>query len=378
VTFKQLHEATEVDLYVVAADVSRREPIVFHHLYTPHCQVADAVMASASIPFAFVDGMLTTDASIVAPDPDARHKVGKRIFRTVVDGGVWVNFPMFVFKDSTFHEYMAKAGLEQSADKRPAGPIVGFMLNELVDDEGGEKDESARRRSVKDAYTGACFERGTPLSWWLAPVEQTYPKKSSRSQWRGANEFRWPDPRNEWHRRALVFTERILDFASGLGAAVAMTAAVITAELFLLVLVSDYLWNGTQGAWTQGGWVWAGNVILIGLAASIYIAQLSTIVLMFLGALFTNFILLRPARRVLYGLAMTLIATPGTSPWDYLRADVIALEIPASFTTLKIPKDKTIRDAVIGRSFDKTKSRLREILREFASRENAGNGELWT
>lgn len=73
-TFKELHDATGVNLYVVAADISRREPIVFHHRYTPDCQVANAVLASASIPFAFDGGMLTAKASIVPRDVSGREE----------------------------------------------------------------------------------------------------------------------------------------------------------------------------------------------------------------------------------------------------------------------------------------------------------------
>ena len=53
ITFDELHAATKIELNVVAADLSMRCHLVFSYIETPNCAVADAVVASSSIPFGF-------------------------------------------------------------------------------------------------------------------------------------------------------------------------------------------------------------------------------------------------------------------------------------------------------------------------------------
>ncbi len=378
-TFRKLHDATGVDLYVVAADISRQEPVVFHHLYTPECQVADAVLASASIPFAFDAGMLTTKTSIVPPDPKANRNVGHQVFRTIVDGGVWTNFPMFVFKDPTFHEYMARAlGLDQDSGGSSAGPVVGFLLHELVDDEGGNKDDEKRLEEASAAYRGARFVRGTPLGSWLVPIEQTdrnvqsdegptHSMKSGGSGRYGPNARRWPNPRREIYRVMLVLVDKSLAWASMTGSLAIVLIGVAVAELFLFAVPGRYILEAIREGWAKGGWDFTIAVLMASTFFGFYMAQLFSVVVLFVGAWLGNWALLLPARRVLYGVATTLVATPGTSPWEHLHPDVIALEIPESLTTLRVPDDTT-RDEVIRRAKAKTEERLPTILEAFGGR----------
>ena len=90
VTFATLYAATGIELNVVAADVTRGCQLVFSVWDTPGAQAADAVLASSSIPFAF------PSRSLAVSYGDATYS------HTVVDGGVWSNFPMFVFTDPSF------------------------------------------------------------------------------------------------------------------------------------------------------------------------------------------------------------------------------------------------------------------------------------
>jgi predicted acylesterase/phospholipase RssA len=385
-TFQKLHNATGVDLYVVAADVSRREPIVFHHRYTPKCQVADAVVASASIPFAFDGGMLTAESTILHPLSKTGREDDIRVFRTILDGGVWTNFPMFVFKDSAFHEYMTKAlGLDREADDRSAGPIVGFVLHELVDDQGGDKDETARSWFTKAAYKGAQFERGTPpKNRRLAPIEKTdldvdikdEPTLSLRSGVKskfGPDVGRWPNPQKECYRTLLVYADKILLNAASWLAPI-LLLAFFAIELLLLVAPGLALWEKLRESMSNGeldfGWVLAA--IIYGV---IYAGQLAAVVMLFLVPMFVNLALQRPARRVIYGLARTLVATPGTAPWEHLHPDVITLEIPSYLRTLKVPDDEQ-RDEVIRRAKEKTIERLPEILKKFNRRCNPWTGRI--
>ena len=47
-----------------------------------------------------------------------------------------------------------------------------------------------------------------------------------------------------------------------------------------------------------------------------------------------NYLLLRAARRLLFGLATTYVAGPGAPAWIKLRPNIIALPVPAGITTL--------------------------------------------
>ncbi len=93
VTFALLYETTGIELYVVAVDVAQRQPIVFSAATTPALAVTDAVLASSAIPVAFRPGRLEVDLGGVT-----------RVHR-LIDGGVWANYPAFVFKDRSFREH---------------------------------------------------------------------------------------------------------------------------------------------------------------------------------------------------------------------------------------------------------------------------------
>jgi NTE family protein len=58
VTFSELFKATHIELNVVAADISMKRQLVLSHWNAGECLVADAVVASCSIPFAFPSHIL--------------------------------------------------------------------------------------------------------------------------------------------------------------------------------------------------------------------------------------------------------------------------------------------------------------------------------
>ncbi len=125
ITFRALHELTEIELDVVAVDLNRQRLVVFNHELTPNCAVVDAVVASAAIPMAFEWMSLEV--------PGSPRGI-------IVDGGVMSNFPRFVFTDASFRGW---------AELPPMTlPVIGFLL-----DEGDEKD--ARDRGL---YAGSRFE----------------------------------------------------------------------------------------------------------------------------------------------------------------------------------------------------------------------------
>jgi|GEM_PF-3780943 len=136
VTFAALFEKSEIELNVVAMDLSSRQPIVFSSELTPEASVTDAVLASSAIPVAF---------------PAVRFVIGNEVHR-VVDGGTWANYPAFVFLDDDFR---AHHGLG-----RCDGTTIGFIL-----DDGREARDPALNRSIRSA-AGPRFEtdRGSALT----------------------------------------------------------------------------------------------------------------------------------------------------------------------------------------------------------------------
>jgi len=114
-TFATLQAATGIELYVVGTDLATGQPMVFHHLTTPECDVAIAVAASCAIPVAFGAGRLVMlHKAIGLNQPLSVHRI--------VDGGAWANYPVFVFKDESFRTYQALPELPQDAK------VVGFAL----------------------------------------------------------------------------------------------------------------------------------------------------------------------------------------------------------------------------------------------------------
>jgi predicted acylesterase/phospholipase RssA len=115
VTFHELYQATNVELNVLAIDIFERREVVFNHKATPKCQVADAVLASSAIPGFFPPGRLVMDRN---------ERV--KLANPIVDGGVWANFPLFVFRDERFRAFHGLPELRSPEQKQ----VVGFLLEE--------------------------------------------------------------------------------------------------------------------------------------------------------------------------------------------------------------------------------------------------------
>lgn len=116
-TFADVREATKSEtrpqgtsLYVVTMDLASGQPLVFSPDLTPNMSVADAVVASSAIPVAF---------------PSQRVEIDKSV-RRLVDGGVWANYPAFVFLDDDFRDQHGP--LDDGADDHDT---VGFLLGSV-------------------------------------------------------------------------------------------------------------------------------------------------------------------------------------------------------------------------------------------------------
>jgi NTE family protein len=149
VTFQQLWQATGIELYVVAVDVARRQPVVFHHALTPGLSVATALIASSSIPLAFRPGRL-----------EVEYADGTTAVHRLMDGGVWANYPAFVFKDASFREH------HRLAEPPSGSTTIGFTLD------SPEPVPAGRPVRLLTSWNAVQQDRGAMLRGWLrfAPV----------------------------------------------------------------------------------------------------------------------------------------------------------------------------------------------------------------
>lgn len=115
VTFAGLHSVTGIELVVVAVDALSSRHCIFSHATSPTCSIAEAAVASSSIPFVLRPRRL---------EWSPREGAAVGFAHPIVDGGVWTNFPMFVFEDARFRAFH---GLPPLGDLR----VIGFLLTEL-------------------------------------------------------------------------------------------------------------------------------------------------------------------------------------------------------------------------------------------------------
>ena len=110
-TFADLYASTSIELTMVAVDIHHRQHRVFNYAWSPNVSVASAAVASSSIPFALPPRRLLVEADSTYASP-------------IVDGGVWTNFPMFVFEDPEFRTFHHLPQLPKET------LVVGFLLDE--------------------------------------------------------------------------------------------------------------------------------------------------------------------------------------------------------------------------------------------------------
>lgn len=343
VTFATLYRATGIELNVVAADLSRSRQIIFSAWETPAVQVTDAVLGSSSIPLAFAARHLRVPAG----DGAWTH--------TITDGGVWSNFPTFVFADRSFRK---SVGRPQVVSEHY---IVGYLLDE--------------QDHVEDDVSGAAFvglaEAPDPREWQQRRNEPTEGDKGLGSRakgllaravltplslvlragawlslgngkaWRG----RWPQPAGP-----MGFAMRVLDdlFSAlhsswlAVAAAVAIFAGAALAvyhlvDSFLLLLVHKIRLDLAFGL--RGGTV--VDLLQIALAVMV-IGLIIAVAVLVVVALAANYVLLGPVRQVMFGLARTYAAGPGAPPWAGAGEGdhVVRLPITKRLTTLSFDRSR--------------------------------------
>jgi len=144
VTFSDLYAAFGIELHIVTVDVAARQPRVFNAKVTPGISVTQAVLASSAIPVAFRAGRL-----------EVRDIAGAESVHRIMDGGVWANYPAFVFSDPSFRKY-------HDLDPLPAESItIGFTLDTQL------STTQAKAVAFREDMRGSVRDRGGFLPWIL-------------------------------------------------------------------------------------------------------------------------------------------------------------------------------------------------------------------
>jgi len=142
VTFAHLFEASGIELFVIAVDVADRQPRVFSASTTPDVSIVDAVLASSAIPMAFRPGRL-----------EVREMNGNIAIHRLMDGGVWANYPAFLFKDPSFRAYHQIPPLPDDS------LTIGFTLD------SGPAAERSEPLSFRRGMRDITRDKGGFLPW---------------------------------------------------------------------------------------------------------------------------------------------------------------------------------------------------------------------
>ena len=371
-SFEQLSELTGIDLFVAAVDLRARHLAVFNGALTPRAAVAEAVIASATIPFALEPRVFQSSVD------------GKPRWRLFVDGGVASNFPSFVFQDEAFRKYSHLGSVKT--------PVVGFLLDEALITEQSNKNE--RREETKDVYRQGMFIG--PYYDELSVVSAALGSpKFKRPRFRREPRGHWPAPprtRGGYVRRGLSVVElivlkllwllgRLIQHGgpreaatwnwrepSGRRARLWVDAArpwLTPAPVQLILLVAAYttvFWVGFVLSVRQVAPVIGRSQIVdlilgvaVGLAACVLAASLWLLgLLTFLSALATH-----RAVGVLGGDVFETYMNTSAPPWagSAPNEHLVRLEIPDGIRTLRIEPDVDVK-AKLARAEEATFSAL--------------------
>lgn len=364
VTFEMLFEVTQIELNVVAADLSLKQQIVFSHWTTPDCTVADAVVASCSIPFAF--------PSRIVSIMEYSRETGKYkdYGHTIVDGGVWSNFPLFIFTDSDFRRHY---GL--NPDKLEQTRVLGFLLKE--DEPTGEPDFSSC--SFRDPQIDRDL---LPREWRKEPKE---PNESSPRIWTKLGIWilypfsllgrfwdtdeidrgRWPQSSSKIIRYLVDIINGVLGHMSKL-MWIFFTCGIVLVLVMLgttqIIICIQHLYSTLSTLEPREFLVVNVSFFIIAIIFLNPVVFYVFIILIIFMGIFANAILLPAVRRILYGLVTTYVSGPGAPNWVAKKENVILLPIPRDISTLTFEISPPVLQHVIERAYNITVQKLVAIL----------------
>ncbi len=132
-TLKQFHDATGVDLSMVASDTTDGRLLVLNHRTAPDCPVVYAVRMSMSIPLVWNE---------VSWRPEWGSYRGRDIAgHGVVDGGMLSNFPLELF-------ISAEPKVTKVMGPKQNTPVLGLMIDEALEVPGAAPGASAKPPSA--------------------------------------------------------------------------------------------------------------------------------------------------------------------------------------------------------------------------------------
>lgn len=359
VTFAMLYQATGIELNVVAADLSRGRQIVFSVWDTPGVQVADAVLASSSIPFVFAPRHLRVGTG------------GGAYVHTLVDGGVWSNFPMFVFTDASFRRASGRPELVAE------DYIVGYLLDEQAShqmdlanssfvqlDDTVTADEWRPPSAVPNAVPPKQRRRAlefvtiiltSPL--WLLLRLGAWLSLGGHRSWKG----RWPDPPGLAGLFLRMVDDALGALHTGWFAGIAALALVGGSTASIYWLVTSFLLLRADEIRLDlvfGDPVSAAREVIQVVLVTIVLGLIVTVTLLVLVVLAANYLLLGPIRHVFAGVLRTYAAGPGAPTWaGVAHGDhVLRLPIPPDLKTLSF--DRTV--PVVAAAIEKAIADARE------------------
>jgi predicted acylesterase/phospholipase RssA len=375
-TFEQLSELTGIDLFVAAVDLRARHLAVFNAALTPRAAVAEAVIASATIPFAFEPRLFQW-----RPSADAKPR-----WRLFVDGGVASNFPSFVFQDEAFRKY---SRLEPIPVRTP---VVGFLLDEThFTEQREEAREETRDVYRRGTFIGAYYEGASIVRSEAGSRGESF----KRPQFRTDPRVHWPAPLRKLVRRGLSVVELavlefvwFLGFANGRsgprdaftwnwgepkrGRARLRVAAlrpwlappplqlIIGIGAYTAVFLIGFVVSVRHVAPWIGGFEVVGLIlgVVVGLAACVLAVSIFLLgLLMFLAAVTT-----RRAVGVLGSGVLQTYLNTSAPPWAGSASNecLVRLEIPPGIRTLRIDRKVDV-EAELARAEEATFSALEGI-----------------
>ena len=173
---------------------------------------------------------------------------------------------------------------------------------------------------------------------------------------------RWPLPTSSAGRSLLAAMD---DFLGGLynivGGIFACALVGIGAHRVIHWLITRAL----EAATYQGGTDLFDAIWWKGFVPFVYAVFVSVSILLSLAvvlAVMGNFVLLRAARRLLYGLVTTYVSGTSAPAWTRDRGNIIGLSIPEYVTTLSFDIGATYQTDLIEWAKVTTAARLKEIL----------------
>lgn len=367
--FKELFDLTGIELNVIATSLSLKSLVVFSYHDTPNCSVADAVAASAAIPFAFGDSLL-----------EIKDTDGTIWHQTIVDGGVWANFPWFVYTDHNFRK------LYERTEEISQDSIIGFILDESRsfqndDDQYREGKASKILRGSHIKFSDAVKEnpwekRSLRISRHEKSNSETQPwlhfhvfrllarlisklgEVASGARAEELSPDRWPEPSSSFHKHLVESISGVFHGLTGEFSVIA-TLFVVISMLYMFGSITVFAFPWWWSTLPFSFWGVFVKFFLLVLWGTFFLS-----ILLFAEAVFLLFMTARfldqPLRRIGYGLVTTYVAGSGAPEWTCTDPRIVSLPVAGVGTTdFDLAPDAMIE--LIGRAEKETDLRLTSL-----------------